>query len=201
LTPGRAPVNIGVLASGSGSNFEALAKAVQAGKIPGAQIAVLIGNRPGIGAFERAKNLGIESLLLDPKTFSDRGAYFSRVADELKKRNVGLVCLAGFLLKLEPALLDAFPGRILNIHPSLLPKHGGAGKYGHFVHESVLAAGDTESGCSVHVVDEIYDHGAVLAQSRVPVLPGDSPETLAARVLAEEHKLYPEAVKNFISKL
>jgi phosphoribosylglycinamide formyltransferase-1 len=200
LSGARAPVNIGVLASGSGSNFEALATAAQAGMLGNARIAVLIGNKAGIGAFDRAKRLGVESLLIASKG-EERAAYFFRVSDELKRRGVGLVCLAGFLLKIEPVLLNAFSGRILNIHPSLLPKHGGPGKYGHFVHEAVLAVGDKESGCTVHLVDEIYDHGRVLAQARVPVLPGDTPESLAARVLAEEHKLYPAAVKNFIMTL
>jgi phosphoribosylglycinamide formyltransferase-1 len=129
---------------------------------------------------DRAARLGIEGMVLSPLDFPDRVAYYERVAAELEKRNVQVVCLAGFLLKLEPNLIKRFPGRILNIHPVLLPKYGGAGMYGHHVHEAVLAAGEKESGCTVHLVDEEFDHGPILAQKRVPVFPGDTPDTLAA---------------------
>lgn len=187
-------IGIGVLASGGGSNFEALVKA----RIPGAEFRLLIVNKPGVGALERAQKLGVESLLLEPKAFPDRAAFYAAAADALEKRGVSLVCLAGFLLKVEPNFIARFRGRILNIHPALLPKFGGKGMWGHHVHEAVLAAGETESGCTVHLVDEEFDHGAVLAQARVPVLPGDTPDALAARVLAQEHVLYPQAVSDFL---
>lgn len=189
---------IGVLASGGGSNFEALARACKEGRIPNAKIQLLITNKLGVGALDRAVRLGIEALVLDPADFPDRAAYYERVANELEQRGVQLLCLAGFLLKLEPNLVKRFSGRILNIHPALLPKFGGKGMFGHHVHAAVLAAGEKESGCTVHVVDEEFDHGPALSQARVPVFPGDTPETLAARVLIEEHRLYPEAVRDFM---
>jgi formyltetrahydrofolate-dependent phosphoribosylglycinamide formyltransferase len=194
-------VGVGVLASGGGSNFESLAEAVRSGAIPGAEMRLLVCNRPGAGALERARRLGVEALVLEPKDFPDRGACCERIGDELQKRGVELVCLAGFLLKLEPGLIRRFPGRILNVHPALLPKFGGLGMYGRFVHEAVLKAGEKESGCTVHVVDEEFDHGPVLMQARVPVLPGDTPETLAERVLRAEHRLYPEAVRQAVERI
>ena len=191
---------IGVLASGGGSNFEALARACRDGRIPGAKISLLIVNKRGVGALDRAARLGIESLVLEPADFPDRVAYYDRLAAELEQRGVQLVCLAGFLLKVEPNFIRRFPGRILNIHPALLPKFGGAGMYGHHVHEAVLAAGEKESGCTVHVVDEEFDHGPAVAQTRVPVFPDDTPDALAARVLIEEHRIYPEAVRDFLNR-
>ncbi len=192
---------IGVLASGGGSNFEALARACREGRLPRAKISLLVVNKRGVGALDRAVRLGIESLVLEPTDFPDRAAYYERVATELEQRGVSLVCLAGFLLKLEPNFIRRFPGRILNIHPALLPKFGGAGMYGRRVHEAVLAAGEKESGCTVHVVDEEFDHGPAVAQTRVPVFPSDTPDTLAARVLIEEHRLFPDAVRGFIDHL
>jgi phosphoribosylglycinamide formyltransferase-1 len=192
---------IGVMASGGGSNFQALAEAAQAGKVPGGEVRLLIVNRPGAVAVERAKKLGIESLVLEPKAFPDRAAFYARAADAFQERGVSLVCLAGFLLKVEPNFIARFPGRVLNIHPALLPKFGGQGMWGHHVHEAVLAAGEKESGCTVHLVDEHYDHGAALAQARVPVLPGDTADALAARVLEQEHALYPRAVADFLNRL
>ncbi len=195
------PTHIGVLASGGGSNFEALARACREDRLAGGTISLLITNKLAVGALDRAMRLGIEGMVLSPLDFPDRVAYYERVAAELEKRNVQVVCLAGFLLKLEPNLIKRFPGRILNIHPALLPKYGGAGMYGHHVHEAVLAAGEKESGCTVHLVDEEFDHGPLLAQKKVPVFPGDTPDTLAARVLIEEHRLYPQAVRDFILAL
>lgn len=194
-------VGIGVLASGGGSNFESLALAAREGRIPGVDVRLLLSNKPAVGALDRARRLGIEAMVLDPKDFKDRAAYYERAAEELDRRGVRVVCLAGYLLKVEPNFIRRFPGRILNIHPALLPKFGGKGMYGHFVHEAVLAAGEAESGCTVHLVDEEFDHGPVLAQARVPVLAGDTPTKLAARVLEQEHRLYPLALRQFVEKL
>jgi phosphoribosylglycinamide formyltransferase-1 len=189
-------MTIGVLVSGEGSNFEALVGGVR----PTGAVRFLVSNRSGVGAILRAKRLGVESLVIEPKNFPDRRTYFRFMTDEFKKRHVDLVCLAGFLLKVEPPFLDQFPGRVLNIHPALLPKFGGSGLWGIHVHKAVLKAGETESGCTVHLVDEEFDHGPVLAQTRVPVLADDTPETLAARVLKEEHILYPSVVSSFLSR-
>ncbi len=190
---------IGVLVSGGGSNFQALAEAAQRGDIPDAEVRLVVSNKPGVGALDRAKKLGVESLVLEPKDFSSRAAYFERIGEEFARRGVTLICLAGFLLKVEPELIRRFPGRILNIHPALLPKFGGKGMWGHHVHEAVLAAGEKESGCTVHVVDEEFDRGPILLQAQVPVLPGDTPDALAARILVEEHKLYPRAVARVLA--
>jgi phosphoribosylglycinamide formyltransferase 1 len=194
-------VRIGVLVSGGGSNFQALAEAVRDGRIFPAEISLVISNKPGAGALERAQRLGIASRVLEPKNFPDRTAFYDAMAQALKDRGVSLVCLAGFLLKLEPNFLRAFPQRILNIHPALLPKYGGPGMFGRHVHEAVLKAGEKETGCTVHWVDEEYDHGPALMQARVPVLPGDTPDALAARVLEQEHKLYPQAVQRVVSEI
>ncbi|MBL0249406.1 MAG: phosphoribosylglycinamide formyltransferase [Elusimicrobia bacterium] len=139
--------------------------------------------------------------MFDPKTFPDRGACFDAVADALLEKGVRVVCLAGFLLKVEPNFIRRFPGRILNIHPALLPKFGGKGMYGRHVHEAVLAAGEKESGCTVHLVDDEFDHGPAIARAKVPVVPGDTAEGLAARVLEQEHRLYPAALRQFLEKL
>lgn len=195
------PVSIGVLVSGGGSNFEALVAAARRGEIPRADFRLLISNKPGAGALDRAARLGVPARVLDPKTFPDRPAYFDAVADALLEKGVRVVCLAGFLLKVEPNFIRRFPGRILNIHPALLPKFGGQGMYGRRVHEAVLAAGEKESGCTVHLVDEEFDHGPALARATVPVAPTDTAEGLAARVLEQEHRLYPVALRQFLEKL
>ena len=112
-----------------------------------------------------------------------------------------MVCLAGYLKKVGPEIIGRFRGRILNIHPALLPKFGGPGMYGHQVHEAVIAAGEKESGCRVHMVDEEFDHGPILAQAQVPVLPGDTPDTPAARILEQEHGLYPKTIRRISESL
>ena len=187
-------IPIGVLISGGGSNLQAIIDAARAPLLERARVAVVISNKAGAYGLERARKAGINALALDPKDFPSRTDYFSRIISELEDRRVRVVCLAGFLLKLEPNIVARYSGRILNIHPALLPKFGGKGMYGHFVHEAVLRAGEKESGCTVHVVDAEFDHGPVLLQRKVPVLPGDTPETLAERVLKEEHACYPEAI-------
>lgn len=192
-----AKIGVGVLASGGGSNFEALVNAA----IPNAEFRLLIVNKPGAGALDRAARLGVDSLVLEPKNFPNRDAFYAAAANALQRRGVSLVCLAGFLLKVEPNFIGRFRGRIVNIHPALLPKFGGQGMWGHHVHEAVLAAGEKESGCTVHLVDEEFDHGAPLAQARVPVLPGDTAEALAARVLEQEHRLYPATVAPLVARL
>jgi len=189
---------IGVLASGRGSNFESLVTATRNGFIPDAEVGLLVCNRPAAGAVQRAERLGVECLVMEPLPFADEAVYFERIADEFQRRGVTLVCLAGFLLKVHAAMLRRFPGRILNIHPALLPKYGGRGMYGRRVHEAVLRAEEKETGCTVHLIDDEYDHGPTVLQAVVPVRPGDTPETLAARVSEKEHVLYPEAVKRVL---
>ena len=189
---------IGVLVSGSGSNLQAIIDATRSTTLENAEVAAVISNKKDAYALERARKAGIDALFLNPKEFPDRRDYFEKISEELRKRKADLVCLAGFLLKLESNILERFSGRILNIHPALLPKFGGQGMYGHYVHEAVIRKGEKESGCTVHVVDEEFDHGEIVLQRKVPVLPGDTAEKLAARVLKEEHKLYPEAISLYI---
>jgi len=191
---------LAVLVSGGGSNLQAIIDACQQNNL-NAEVAVVVSNRDKIYALERAKKHNIETIVALPKDFPDKTIYSQYIADELKKRNIDLVCLAGYLLKLEPNFIRSFKGRIINIHPALLPKFGGDGMYGHFVHEAVLKAKEKESGPTVHFVDEVYDNGEIILQAKVPVLPNDTPDTLAKRVLEQEHKIYPEAIKIVLSKL
>ncbi|MDX2194241.1 MAG: phosphoribosylglycinamide formyltransferase [Gemmatimonadales bacterium] len=177
---------VAVAISGRGSNLEALARALD--HAPVAELAVVLSNRASAPGLDHARRRGVPAhVLADP---ADGAEWLATLAEA----RADLLVLAGYL-KLVPApVIAAWRGRILNIHPSLLPAFGGAGMYGARVHAAVLASGATESGCTVHLVDEVYDRGAILAQARVPVMPGDTPEVLAARVLAEEHRLLPRAV-------
>ncbi len=166
----------------------ALLAACADGTIP-ARACRVIAPREGT---EAAANANVEAVVVKPGE-----GYGDRLVAALGGATV--VCLAGFTRLLPMEVLEAFPGRVLNVHPSLLPRHGGPGMYGMRVHEAVLASGDAESGCTVHRVTERYDEGAVVLQARCPVLDGDTPESLAARVLALEHRTYPEAVRQILS--
>jgi phosphoribosylaminoimidazolecarboxamide formyltransferase/IMP cyclohydrolase len=184
---------IAVFASGEGTNLQALLDACSDGRVR-AEVALVVSNKPDVGALRRAARAGVETLVSAPADHATPEEYSAFLAHECQKRGVTLICLAGFMLKIKPPLLKAFPGRILNLHPALLPAFGGVGMYGMKVHEAVLAAGAKVSGATVHVVDEEYDRGPILLQSAVPVLAGDTPQTLAARVRAQEHWIYPKAV-------
>ncbi|MFH1282116.1 MAG: phosphoribosylglycinamide formyltransferase [bacterium] len=186
---------IGVLVSGSGSNLQAILDSIEDGFIPNAVVGVVISNKKEAYAIERAKKHGVEALFIDPKSFQSPEEFNGAVADELIKRNINLVCLAGYLLLIKGKLLKEFKGRILNIHPALLPKFGGKGMYGHHVHESVIKSGEKKSGATIHIVDEKYDHGSTILQREIDVFPGETPENLAKRILEIEHIIYPEALK------
>lgn len=179
-------MRVAVCVSGGGSNLQALLDALPAGAP--AEVALVLSDRADAGGLDRARRAGIPAeVFADPR---DPTEWLTR----LGRRDTDLVVLAGFL-KLVPApVVAAYRGRIVNIHPALLPRHGGPGMYGRRVHAAVLAAGDAESGATVHLVDEEYDHGAPLGQVRVPVRPDDTPEALAARVLEAEHRLLPAVV-------
>jgi phosphoribosylglycinamide formyltransferase-1 len=180
------PMRVGVCISGGGSNLEALIRALGPGAP--AEVVLVLSNTPRAGGLERARNHGVATrVLADPRD----GDEWLR---HLGEARVDLVVLAGYLKLVPAAVIATYRGRIINIHPSLLPEFGGEGMYGRRVHEAVLAAGRTVSGASVHLVDEVYDRGAILAQARVPVLPGDTPERLGARVLETEHQLLPAVV-------
>ena len=189
-------MKIAVFASGEGTNLQALLDACADGRVRG-ELALVISNKEDAGALRRARRAGIEALMTPTASYPTPDEYSAYLAMECKNRSIGLICLAGFLMKIKPPLLKAFPGRILNIHPSLLPAFGGQGMYGRKVHEGALAAGVQVSGATVHVVDEEYDRGPIILQASVPVLPNDTPETLAARVRYQEHYLYPKAVALF----
>lgn len=179
---------VGVLISGRGSNLGALIDAVRDGRLQ-ARIAVVISNRPGAGGLERARAAGIETRVISHRDHASRGAFDAAVAAELKAHGVQLVCLAGFMRLIGAPLLDAFPNAILNIHPSLLPAFPGVD-----AQRQALEYGVRVSGATVHLVTPELDGGPIVAQAVVPVRPDDTPETLAARILIEEHRIYPEAV-------
>jgi len=187
-------LELAILASGSGSNMQSIVDACCDGSLQ-ASVRVVIGNNSKSGALNRARAAGIPSHHLSGKTHPDAAELDQAMASALGESSAQVVCLAGYMKLLGPRTLAAYDGRILNIHPGLLPNYGGQGFYGSAVHEAVLAAGDTESGPTVHLVDEIYDHGQVLAQSRVPVLADDTPDSLAARVLEQEHLLYVDTLR------
>jgi len=187
------PQRIGVLLSGRGSNFEALADSIAAGRIPGAEISLVISNREDAPGLARAVALGIPAQAIPSKGLP-REAYDKLVVAELQRAGVELVCLAGFMRLLSPYFVAAFPQRILNIHPSLLPSFPGLE-----AQRQALEYGVKFSGCTVHLVDENLDAGPILAQAVVPVRDDDTDETLSARILVEEHRIYAEAVRLILS--
>jgi phosphoribosylglycinamide formyltransferase-1 len=180
--------NLGILLSGRGSNFEAIAKNVAAGRIPDARIAVVISNRKDAGGIETARRLGLTALVIPSKN-RDRTEHDREVVAALQQHQVDLVCLAGYMRLLSPWFVQQFPRRILNIHPSLLPAFPGLE-----AQEQAFAYGVKVSGCTVHFVDEELDHGAIVLQKAVPVLETDNEQTLAARILEQEHIAYSEAI-------
>lgn len=185
-------LGVAVLASGSGTNLQALIDRLHLNPRVGVHVALVIGSRPDIGALERAARHGIRSCVLPED--EEAGGWLRR---ELEASGAGLIVLAGWLKLIPPSVVRSFRGRLINIHPALLPAFGGPGMYGRRVHEAVVASGARVSGATVHFVDEIYDHGAIIAQWPVPVLEGDDAGRLAARVLDVEHALLPAVVRAF----
>ena len=182
-------LRVAVFASGGGSNFQALVEHARQYRV-----VLLVCNRPQAGVLNRAKKLGIPSHILSPRILGDETSYVDAVLDLLHKENIDLIALAGYLSKIPSRIIGAFRGRILNIHPALLPRFGGKGFYGSRVHKAVLKAKETFSGATVHFVDEEYDTGPILLQKKVPVHADDTSDSLAARVLSVEHQLFPEAI-------
>ncbi len=185
-------MKIAVLASGRGSNFEAIAEAVKSGKI-NAEIAVLIVDKRKAGAIERAERFGINWIFVDPAGFPSREDYDRKVVSILKGIGIDLVCLAGYMRIITPPFVDSFKNRIMNIHPALLPSFQGLR-----AHERAIEYGVKVSGATVHFVDYGTDTGPVIVQAVVPVSPEDTPESLAKKVLKYEHRIYPQAVKWFV---
>lgn len=179
---------IGILLSGRGSNFEAIARNIAAGKLAGAEIAIVIANKPEAAGLETARRLGLNAVCLPSKGL-DREAYDRQVIAQLRAAQVDLVCLAGFMRLLSAAFVREFPLRILNIHPSLLPAFPGLD-----AQHQAFDYGAKVTGCTVHFVDEKLDHGPIILQAAVRVEPADTAESLSARILAEEHRVYSEAI-------
>lgn len=188
---------IAVFASGSGSDFQSIIDSNEKEKF--CEISLLVASKENIYAIERAKKHNIEAIVKNKKDFSSSEEMFESIIAELKKRKIDYVVLAGYLCRISENFVKAFPDRIINIHPSLIPSFCGKGYYGLNVHKAAIEYGVKVSGCTVHFVDERYDSGAILLQRVVPVLDDDTPEDLQARVLQEEHKILPEAVKLLVS--
>jgi len=187
----RGRLRIGVLASGRGSNFEAIARAAESGAVP-AELAVLVSDRPDARALDVARAHAVEAVALDPREYPGRDAHEKAVIAALDERGIGLVCLAGYMRLLSGAFVRHFEGRLLNIHPALLPAFPGLRPQRQALRHGVKVAGAT-----VHFVDEGVDTGPIVLQAAVSVGEGDSEETLAARILVEEHRIYPEAIRLF----
>jgi phosphoribosylglycinamide formyltransferase 1 len=185
--------NIAIFASGTGSNAQKIIDHFR--NSDKARVTLIVCNKPGAGVLNIAERENIHSIIIDKQQFFQSDYYIK----ELQQANIDLVVLAGFLWKVPGNLVQAFPNRIINIHPALLPKYGGKGMYGHFVHEAVIAASETESGITIHFVNEKYDDGAPILQERVTITPEDTPETLAAKVLVLEHKWYPLIVERLLT--
>jgi len=190
MTAQHPPLRVAVLASGGGSNLQAILDYLgELGEASAAQVVLVASDRAGAGAVVKARAKGV------PTAVIANPADGPALTHMLESHRVDCAALAGYLKFVPQEVTQRWHGRIINIHPALLPKFGGAGMYGRRVHEAVLAAGETESGATVHQVDDVYDRGAIIAQERVPVEPGDTPDSLAARVLAAEHRLYPRALQ------
>lgn len=188
---------IAVFISGRGSDMQAIIDATRTGELC-AEVVFVVSNTVKAPGLERARQQGIDTLVFRVKNYPSSEDAGEDLVKQLRERRIDYIALAGYLKLLPNSVLHAFPNRVVNIHPGLLPTYGGHGMYGHFVHEAVIAAGEKESGCTVHLADEVYDHGRILEQVRVPVLPDDTPDTLAARILEQEHIIYPKALQKLI---
>ncbi|MBK9579868.1 MAG: phosphoribosylglycinamide formyltransferase [Fibrobacteres bacterium] len=191
---------IAVLCSGGGSNLQALIDRVQSGDLK-ATIEWVVSNNGDAFALERARQAGIEAIHLSAKTEGSPQAADRRLLDLIRDRNISVLVLAGYMKMLPPGVLELLPGRVVNIHPALLPAFGGKGMYGHHVHEAVLARGVQWTGVTIHLVSEHYDEGPILRQRVVAVQPGDTPQTLGSRVLAIEHDTLWREVRDLLERI
>jgi formyltetrahydrofolate-dependent phosphoribosylglycinamide formyltransferase len=205
------PLCVAIFASGTGTNAEKIIrrfntsnKTVLKGNSGGAdpnklnaKICLVVCNKPGAGVLQVAAKANVNTLIIEKEQFF-RGTHY---LPELKEQGIDFIILAGFLWKIPAALIKAYPNRIVNIHPALLPKHGGKGMYGKKVHEAVLAAGDKESGITIHYVDELYDHGSVIFQATCPVTYGETAETLAEKIHLLEHEHYPAVLERLLQNV
>lgn len=192
------PPRMVVLLSGGGRTLVNLMECMARGELS-AEIPLVISSRASAKGIERARAWGLHVEVLRPRDFVDRLAFVAAQSERIARESPDLILMAGYLLHFP--VPEGFAGRVLNIHPSLLPRHGGKGMYGDHVHAAVLAAGDTRSGCTVHVVDDVYDNGPMVLQTEVPVLPDDTVDSLAARVFEAECRTYPEAIRRHAASL
>ena len=190
---------LGILASTKGTDLQAIIDEIKAGKMPGIEIAVVISNRKNAFALERAYANGIKAIFIDPKGKSSE-AYDNELADALKEEQVDLVCLIGYMKILTPTFVQQFRRKIINVHPALMPKFSGPGFFGSNVHEEVLKAHETETGCTFHFVDEGVDTGEIIMQQKVTISPNENAETLKNKVQALEKKWYPEIIRRLAAK-
>jgi phosphoribosylglycinamide formyltransferase-1 len=186
---------LGILISGRGTNLQAILDAIRQGELD-ARVGIVVSNVASAAGLARAQEAGVPTAVIDHKEFSSREAFDQAVVEELKRREVDLVCLAGFMRLLSPLFVRAFPGRILNIHPSLLPSFPGLD-----AQRQALEHGVRVSGCTVHIVDEELDHGPIVLQTAVPVREDDTEESLSSRILEEEHRAYPRAIRLLLDRL
>jgi phosphoribosylglycinamide formyltransferase-1 len=191
---------LAVLGSGRGSNFQAILRAIDEGRLPSTRVCLVISNNSDAGILALARSAGIPALHVSQKQFPTEEAFTDAMLLALQRHGTELIVLAGYMKRVPSRVVREYRGRILNIHPALLPKFGGQGMYGHHVHEAVIAARERESGATVHVVDDEYDHGQIVLQRTVEVAPDETPETLAAKVLEVEHALYPEAIRHYADR-
>jgi formyltetrahydrofolate-dependent phosphoribosylglycinamide formyltransferase len=189
-------MNIAVFGSGKGSNFRSILDKILEGEIP-AKVGVVISNNSKSGILEIAREHNIPALHISQKQFISEEEFNNKILKVLEEFNINFIVLAGYMKKIDSLIVSKFKNRIINIHPALLPAFGGKEMYGSRVHTAVIDYGCKYSGATVHIVDDEYDHGAIILQESVPVLENDTPEILAARVLKIEHKIFPQAVKLF----
>lgn len=190
-------LRIAIFASGKGSNCKAIIEAVNKGQVPNAKVVLVVSNNKNAGALDIARSAGIPSVWISRQSFDSDEEFNNTLLKILNEYQVNFIALAGYLKKLDSVIIQQFRNRIVNIHPALLPAFGGKGMYGIHVHEAVLASGEKITGATVHIVDEEYDHGPIILQETINVLPDDTPESLAERVLPIEHRLYPKALRLF----
>jgi phosphoribosylglycinamide formyltransferase-1 len=188
---------LAVFISGNGTNLQALIDARKKGKLA-AEIALVVSSSAQAGGLSRAKNADISTFAFQEKEYPSKQDATKALLEKLKKHKISFIAMAGYLKLIAPEIIAAYPDRIINIHPGLLPKYGGKGMYGIRVHEAVVAAHEKESGVTFHLVDEKYDHGRILKQIKVPVYEDDTPGLLQQRILKEEHKHYPIILNKFI---
>jgi phosphoribosylglycinamide formyltransferase-1 len=192
---------IAILASGNGSNMQAIVNVCKCGMLNSlAEVVLVISNNANAFVLERAKNENIKSVCIEKKNFKDEETFNKTILAELKNSKTDIVCLAGYMRIIGKNILNEYNGKILNIHPALLPKFGGKGMYGRFIHEAVVKAGEKKSGATVHFADEDYDSGKIILQKEVEVSKTDTPEDVAKKVLKIEHQIYPQAIKKIIEE-